>query len=81
MDEEGYVRVKFLAPAIETFREAFPELPPADEMIVKMKLGECGSCGKDMRESEFGGIDPVGITDEGELIGELICQDCMEEGK
>lgn len=82
-EEEGYYQVKFLPPALEGFREAYPDLPPGDELILKMKPGICKVCGKDMSESgnEVGVMDVVEITEDGEVIGEHICLDCVEAGE
>ena len=79
-EDENVFPVKFTGQALKDFREIWPDLPPGDEILMTIKLGSCHICGLDMKESEIGGIDPTGITEEGELTGEFFCQNCMEKG-
>ena len=81
MSDDRFVEVRFLPGVATEFAEAWPGLPPADEMIVKIRVKPCRFCGGETLDGEIGGIDPVGITEDGELIGEFVCKNCMEEGK
>lgn len=80
MSEEDRFKVHFHGEALEEWREAFPEMPPGDEVVLWMKRTPCSVCGKEIGDQELGGMDPEYIDEEGELVGKQFCETCMEEG-
>ena len=80
-DDEGFYKVRFTDEALEDLRQSMPDLPPGDEIMLKMKKPDkCDYCGEPM-SGDIGGIEPVGITEDGEVVGVYICEPCMEKGK
>lgn len=79
------IDVVFSGPALEQWREAFPGLPPGDEIAMKMRLDPCSICGRIPEEDDDSmdvwAINPTAITGDGEIIGERVCHVCLEEGR
>lgn len=77
-DHPDWLEVRFHPKAIEEFSDAFPEMPPGDEIVLWIQLQPCSNCGSD-HHGEFGAIDPEYITDEGLLVGRQLCHDCVKD--
>lgn len=73
-------QVKFTGEALEDWRKHNPDHPPADEIVMWCEMGPCSICGDEIKDQELGAFDPVGISEDGELIGTHFCMKCVEAG-
>jgi len=80
-DEETVDRwpVKFTGQALEDWRQACPDLPEGDEVVLYMRRAPCSVCGEEIKD--LGAMDPEYIDiATGEIVGKQFCMNCMEEG-
>lgn len=75
------LEVRFSGQAAEDWRRAYPELPPGPEVVLQMEVGPCVHCGYELGEDfAVGALDPTGLTDDGILVGDHVCLECMKKG-
>jgi len=77
---DGSFNVKIHPEAIKEFRQLFPDMPPMDELFMKIHIGECAVCGEDA--SKMGAMEPEYIDlATGEVHGHVICEECLLKGE
>lgn len=83
-NDDGSFNVKIHPEAVKEWQEKMPGFPPMDELFMKVQLGECSICGKDVASDKegIGAIDPEYIDlATGEVHGKVICEECLTKGE
>lgn len=82
-EADNLLKVTFHDEAAADWRRAFPDLPPGPEVVLYMEFPQtCKECGavSAMDDQELWAMDPEGITDDGVIVGDVYCNDCIKAG-
>ncbi len=81
MEEDDLFTVKFMPEALAEMGLTLPaDWPPVDELMLKMRVKPCKICGELPKDGQLGAIDIDAVTEDGEVLGEHTCGDCLSKG-